>query len=216
MTFSKAKATILYMNVSDTIMPTIPHDPDIKPLPQLGQLSPAELTPWIETILFASDKPLSLKKMQKDLGETVDVQQLQEALSLLADEIAQSSRPYELVEIARGYQLLTKSYYAPVLQELSKPVNKKDLSPAVLETLSIIAYKQPITRQDLENIRGVGCGQNVRRLMELKLTKVVGRAPSLGSPLLYGTTDEFLHIFGLKTVQELPDSSEMAPEDTNT
>ncbi len=195
------------MNSLDAINPL--NEQNNNQLPLLENLNAVELCPWIETILFASDKPQSLKQITKNLGGKINPQVLCDAIELLADEINNSSRPYELIEIAKGFQLLTKSCYAPVLQELSKPVNKKDLTPAVLETLSIVAYKQPITRQDLENIRGVGCGQNVRRLMELKLVKVIGRAQSLGSPLLYGTTDEFLQLFGLKNTKELPDSVEI-------
>ena len=118
-------------------------------------------------------------------------------------------RSFQIEEIAGGYQLFTKPEYYEWVAKLRKKSGETKLSQASLETLAIIAYKQPILRADLESIRGVQSGQIIRLLMEKDLVKVIGRDESLGHPLLYGTTKKFLEYFGLKDLQDLPKIEEL-------
>jgi segregation and condensation protein B len=107
--------------------------------------------------------------------------------------------------LAGGWQLLTIQQFAPLLARLHTDRQQTRLSQAALETLSIVAYRQPIMRAEIEAIRGVACGEVLRSLMERRLIKITGRAEELGRPMLYGTTNEFLKVFGLSSVDDLPD-----------
>jgi segregation and condensation protein B len=110
----------------------------------------------------------------------------------------------EIVELAGGYQLVTRRQYFPWLVRLRQSAGEPKLTPALLETLAIIAYRQPIMRADLEAIRGVHCGDALRDLMERGFVKIAGRHDSLGRPILYGTSRRFLQLFGLRDLGELP------------
>ena len=115
-----------------------------------------------------------------------------------------SDRAFRAEHVAGGWQLMTRPEYAPLLEHQHRQKQEFRLSQAALETLSIIAYRQPVMRAEIEAIRGVACGEVVRGLMERRLVKVAGRAEQLGRPLLYGTTPQFLKVFGLAATDELP------------
>jgi segregation and condensation protein B len=169
---------------------------------------PADIKRVLEALLFASDAPLTPAKL-RDVLPRVSAQAVKEAAAQLKEEYAQGGHAFELVEIAEGYQLLTKPEHDEWIARLRKAKGPTKLSGAALETLAIVAYKQPIRRVDIEAIRGVQSGELVRALMERGLVRIAGRADQPGSPLLYGTTKEFLDVVGLKSLDELPKPEEV-------
>ncbi|HYF03449.1 MAG TPA: SMC-Scp complex subunit ScpB [Patescibacteria group bacterium] len=124
-------------------------------------------------------------------------------------ELENSNRPYRIVKIAGGYQFATTAQHGEIIQKLIKSKSRKRLSQAALETLAIIAYRQPITKPEIEAIRGVSSSEVVNSLIEKNLVAIAGRSESIGKPLLYGTTEDFLKIFGLHTINDLPKIREL-------
>ena len=167
-----------------------------------------EIKPIIESLIFAAEEPITLRKLVDIIGD-IDSAQVLEAVAQLKNDYDTQGRSFQIEEIAGGYQLFTKPEYYEWIAKLRKKSGETKLSQAALETLAIIAYKQPILRADLESIRGVQSGQIIRLLMEKDLVKVVGRDESLGHPLLYGTTKRFLEYFGLKDLKDLPNIEEL-------
>ena len=167
-----------------------------------------EIKPIVESLVFAAEEPITLRKLT-DIIEGADSAQIQEAILQLKTDYDAQGRSFKSEEIAGGYQLFTKPDYYEWIAKLRKKSGETKLSQAALETLAIIAYKQPILRANLESIRGVQSGQIIRLLMEKDLVKVVGRDESLGHPLLYGTTRKFLEYFGLKDMKDLPKIEEL-------
>ncbi|MFA5794037.1 MAG: SMC-Scp complex subunit ScpB [Candidatus Brocadiia bacterium] len=164
----------------------------------------------IEALLFASDKPLDIKKLKYILGGNVTDEQVKQTIQELKTEYESTPRAFTVFEIANGYQLRTKTDYQPYLVKLKESRSEGVLSNAALETLSIIAYKQPIARAEIEAIRGVDSSAIVRGLMDKKLVKISGRAEELGRPILYGTTNNFLELLGLGSIKDLPKPIELA------
>ena len=162
----------------------------------------------LEAALFSNDGPISLHKLG-DIFEESTAGEIKQALTELRGDYAQSAHAFTLEEIAGGFQLLTRPEYADIIGRLKKAKTEKKLSAAGLETLAIIAYKQPIKRVDIEAIRGAQSGELVRALMERNLVRITGRDEVPGSPLLYGTTKDFLDTFGLKSVEDLPRPEEV-------
>lgn len=156
----------------------------------------------IEGLLFAAQEPLSLARIQSIL-EGVQKAVVRQALQELATEYVESERAFRLEEVAGGYQLRTLPELAPWLRRLRREPAPK-LSQASMETLAVIAYRQPVTRAEVEYIRGVDCGGVLRGLLEKGLLKILGRKDVPGRPLLYGTTRRFLELFGLKDLSSLP------------
>jgi len=156
----------------------------------------------IEAVLFASDEPLTPAR----LGTIVEtgVKQVREHIKNLNDKYEINKNAFRIEQIAGGYQMLTLSPYNHWLNKLLRVRSDSKLSPAALETLAIIAYKQPVIRADIESIRGVAVGEIVRALCYKGLVKIVGRAEVLGRPMLYGTTRKFLEVFGLNSLKDLP------------
>jgi len=159
----------------------------------------------IEALLFSTDAPLSLGKLAETTGldSTKPVKLCIEQLNKSYEE---RQAAYRIEERASGFQLLTLPQYAEYVERLVRKKDEGRLTPAALETLAIIAYKQPILRVDIEAIRGVACGEVLRSLMEHNMVKIVGRAEIIGRPMLYGTTRYFLEVFGLSSVRDLPKS----------
>ncbi len=157
----------------------------------------------LEAILFSSDVPLSGGKLAQTVGldSTKPVKQAIEELNAIYQ---QREAAYRIEERAGGYQILTLPQYAEYVQRLMRKRDEGKLTPAALEALAIVAYKQPILRVDVETIRGVACGEVLRTLMEYNLVKIVGRAEEVGRPMLYGTTKHFLEVFGLASLKDLP------------
>jgi segregation and condensation protein B len=176
---------------------------------ECGSDSENELTveSVIEAVLFASDEPLSAERLA-NIVET-GVRQVRQHIQTLNDKYQASNNAFRIEQIAGGYQMLTLSPYKGWLEKLSRSRSDSKLSPAALETLAIIAYKQPVMRADIEAIRGVAAGELIRGLMYKGLVKIVGRAEVLGRPMLYGTTKKFLEIFGLNSLKDLPKAEEL-------
>ncbi len=159
----------------------------------------------IEALLFVSDKPLLTREIRavvkEDLPENV---KLEDILQQMQQEYIQLDRAFELKFVADGWTFATKPQYSPWIKILLKERTILKLSPSAMEVLAIIAYKQPITRADIGNIRGVDPGSIIDTLTDRKFIKIVGRKETLGRPLLYGTTQDFLRHFGLSHLSELP------------
>lgn len=137
------------------------------------------------------------------------IQAVREAVEELNRQYDASGRAFRVMAVAGGFQVLTLPAFAPVVARLKGSRLQGRLTPAALETLAIIAYRQPLLRADLESIRGVACGEVLRGLMERRLVRIVGRADEVGRPMLYGTTREFLKVFGLSRLEDLPQSKDL-------
>jgi segregation and condensation protein B len=161
----------------------------------------------IEAVLFASDEPLSPARLA-DVVET-GTKQVRDHVEALNEKYRANKNAFRIEQIAGGYQMLTLSPYNHWLRKLLRARSDSKLSPAALETLAIIAYKQPVIRADIEAIRGVAAGEVIRSLMYKGLVKIVGRAEVLGRPMLYGTTKKFLEVFGLNSLKDLPKVEEL-------
>jgi len=161
----------------------------------------------LESLLFATHHPLTAGRLAEllDLPSTKPVRK---AIRDLNDQYESTGRSFRVEQVAGGFQLLTLPQFGPLLNRLHQKEIDAKLSKAALETLAIVAYKQPILRADIEAIRGCACGETIRSLMEKHLVKIVGRAEEPGRPILYGTTKRFLEIFGLNSLKDLPQSED--------
>jgi len=165
-------------------------------------LDPSELRGALEAILFSVAEPLPIRTLSELLGASVH--EVRAAVEDLRMEYIDGSRAFRLEDIAGGVQILTLSRFDPWIRRLRDKERDSRLSAASLESLAVIAYKQPISKADLEAIRGVGCGPTLKTLLEKGLILIAGRGEGLGKPLLYGTTRRFLESFGISSVRELP------------
>ena len=161
----------------------------------------------LESLLFVAQDPLSIDRLKKIL-ESVDGRTLRQILNELAAEYDARNSGFYLREVAGGFQLRSRPEYNPWIKRLIQP-NAPRLSKPALETLAIVAYKQPIIRSDVEHIRGVDCGGILRMLLERNLVRVLGRKEIPGRPLIYGTTKLFLEVFDLKDLKDLPSPKEI-------
>ena len=162
----------------------------------------------IESLIFVADAPVSFSEIIKCLEETFETrfreEEVRAAIGQLHERYASEVFAFEIAEIAGGFQFLTKPAYHNTVGTYLKQSTRRRLSRAALETLSIIAYKQPVTKSDLEKIRGVNCDYSLQKLLEKDLVSIVGRSNGPGRPLFYGTSDKFMDYFGLKDLSELP------------
>lgn len=165
-------------------------------------------TQIIEALLFASDAPLSAADLARG-EEDLDEAGVDDAVAQLRAQYEEQGRAFQVYEIAGGYQLLTRPEYSPHLERFETVPRNARLSGASLEVLAIVAYRQPIGRSEVEEIRGVGSSHVLRTLQELELIDVVGRGEGLGRPLLYGTTQRFLDHFGFASLEDLPKPDEL-------
>lgn len=168
----------------------------------------------IETVIFMSDKPVAINKIKALIDEDMPLRVIHESLTRLQEEYESRHHGLRLVEVAEGYQFRTKATYSKYVQDLFK-VNSLVLSPTALEVLAIIAYKQPVSKTEVDKIRGVDSGHIVRGLMDKRLVRVVGRSNEMGRPVLYGTTPEFLEVFNLANLDELPPEHELEEQIEN-
>lgn len=162
-----------------------------------------EIKAIMEALIFVSGEPITLNRI-KDVIDGADKKTIETLASELKDEFNREHNGLQLVEVANGYQLTTRPEYALWIKKLNKIKLASKLSKPALETLAIIAYKQPIIRPEIEKIRGVDSGGVIKTLLERKIIKIVGRMDIVGKPILYGTTPEFLQYFGLKDLSDLP------------
>lgn len=172
-----------------------------------------ELKRVLEAILFASEKPLSAQELKEAFENEPSITQIEESLDELGQDYQSQNRGFMLIQIAGGHQIVTDPRFSIYLKRFYQAREKKKLSQVVLETLSIIAYRQPATRADIEFIRGVNVDNAVRTLMDRGLVKIVGRKEVPGRPMLFGTTKEFLDHFGLGSLKELPALAEFTEKD---
>ena len=173
----------------------------------------------IESLLFAAGQPLSADEIAETLTHTFDTPITTEAVELaIQQSIAayQEPRwPFEVVAVGSGYQFLTKPAYHGVVATFLRQNTRKRLSQAALETLAIIAYKQPISKGEAEQIRGVNCDYSIQKLLDKDLIAIIGRSDGPGRPLLYGTTDKFMQYFGIRSVDDLPKPKEFAEPESS-
>ncbi|MGB3799683.1 MAG: SMC-Scp complex subunit ScpB [Lewinella sp.] len=173
----------------------------------------------IEALIFAAPQPISLEELRSVLRESVGAEfndeSLLEGITELRQRYDHAEHSFEVVAIAGGYQFMTKGAYHQTIGTHLRQQSTKKLSRSALETLSIIAYKQPVTRSDLEKIRGVSCDYAIQKLLEKELVTITGRAESVGKPLLYGVTEKFMDYFGIRSMNDLPQPKEFKlPENT--
>ena len=161
----------------------------------------------LEAVLFASDEALTPARLANIIE--VDTRQVRRHIKELNAKYKANNNAFRIERIAGGFQMLTLSPYNHWLRKLLRARSDNKLSPAALETLAIIAYKQPIIRADIEAIRGVAAGEVIRSLMYKGLVRIVGRAEVIGRPMLYGTTKKFLEVFGLNSIKDLPKVEEL-------
>lgn len=175
----------------------------------LPQPEPASLVPILEAVLFAAPSPLATPALKKVFGDEVLWEVIKTALGILEDQTRAEGRGILLCEVAGGWQFLSREEYFPYVQRIARTKSEERLSPAAIETLAIVAYKQPVTRAEVDAVRGVSSGSLIRTLMDRKLVRVAGRAEVPGSPFQYGTTKRFLEHFGLRSPRDLPDPKEL-------
>lgn len=168
-----------------------------------------ELKKKVEVLLFVHNRPISTKELISIIGDSADKTGVEVCLKQIARELDLADKPYSLESLAGGWQFLTRSEFAPLLKQLNEVQKNETLTKAQLETLAVVAYSQPITKFDIESIRGVGCGPVLKVLQERDYIRVVGRADKLGAPVLYGSTKHFLNVFGLNDPQELPERDDI-------
>jgi segregation and condensation protein B len=162
----------------------------------------------LEAVLLLAREPLSLRKLAQSANLT-DGTEARTLLTELRQCYDARGCAFGVEQLAGGYQLMTRPKFAPWLRPLAPAEQEIRLSPPTLETLSVVAYRQPVLRSEVEAIRGVACGEILRQLMDRDLLRIVGRSEELGRPLWYGTTKRFLHVFGLSNLEQLPMAAEL-------
>lgn len=163
-----------------------------------------ELKGIAEALLIATPEPLTEARFRACFDENESIIPLKDIMDALAEEYEKSERAYLIKEVAGGYQIVTRAEFEPYVQGLFSKSGKLRLSQAALETLAIVCYKQPVTRNEIEAIRGVSSDSSIRTLLDRKLLEIRGREDGPGRALLYRTSTEFLQYFGLNSVKDLP------------
>lgn len=171
---------------------------------------------FVEALIFASEKSISIEEiiwvMLEILGEELVPEEIQAIIEKIRTKYNSMELAVELVNVNGGYQFLTRKEYYPVINQLQIHRSKKKLSQAALETLAIIAYKQPITKLEMEQIRGVNCDYTVQKLLEKELISISGKASTVGKPLLYTTSNIFMEYFGINSTEDLPQLNDLNAE----
>lgn len=171
----------------------------------------------IEALIFCSPNPLGEDEILKCLEEMFEAEipttDISEALIQLKKKYSNEEFSFALEKVGGGFQFLTKPAYQTSIGILLRQQSKKRLSTAQLETLSIIAYKQPVTKGDIEQIRGVNSDYSVQKLLDKELVEIKGKSDGLGRPILYGTSDKFMEYFGINSIQDLPQPKDFAKQD---
>ncbi|MDB4920488.1 SMC-Scp complex subunit ScpB [Mucilaginibacter sp.] len=174
---------------------------------------------YIEALVFASEQSIRVEEimycLQASFERDFSIDEVTESLANIKNKYANENLAIELVYLNNGYQFLTKKNYHPVISLLQLQRSKKKLSQAALETLAIIAYKQPVTKTDVEQIRGVNCDYSIQKLLEKELIAINGKSEALGKPILYGTSPLFMDYFGINTIEELPHIKELTDNSTS-
>jgi segregation and condensation protein B len=177
----------------------------------------SDLIPHIEALIFSSDKPLTsmeiLELLDNSMEEKIEAEPVEKAIEAIVEKYGSDFYPFEVKMVGGGWQFLTKKEFHKTVAQLNGDKFLKRLSAAALETLAIIAYKQPITKGEIEAIRGVNCDYTVQRLLEKELIIISGRNETApGQPLLYSTSKNFMDYFGINSPEELPKLKEVNPD----
>lgn len=171
----------------------------------------------IEALIFASEQPVKLSEIKEALDVAFDLESNEEDLQIqltqIIEKYQQAAYPFEVKKIAGGYHFFTKPIYHTVIGSLLKQKTNKRLSRSALETLSIVAYKQPLPKSEVEKIRGVSSDYSIHKLLEKELIEIVGRSEGPGKPLLYGTSSRFMDYFGINELGDLPKLREFKVSD---
>ncbi|HVT84112.1 MAG TPA: SMC-Scp complex subunit ScpB [Chitinophagaceae bacterium] len=180
-------------------------------------MNTSDLIPHIEALIFSSDKPLTTAEITELLDnaieENISAEQVEKAIEAIVEKYSSDFYPFEVTMLGGGWQFLTKKEFHKTIAQLNGDKFLKRLSAAALETLAIIAYKQPITKGEIEAIRGVNCDYTVQRLLEKELIIISGRNETApGQPLLYSTSKNFMDYFGINSPEELPKLKEVNPD----
>jgi segregation and condensation protein B len=174
---------------------------------------------YTEALVFASEQSIRIEEilycLQAAFERDFTDDEVKACLEKIKTKYQAENLAIELVNINNGYQFLTKKTYHPVISLLQLQRSKKKLSQAALETLAIIAYKQPVTKTEVEQIRGVNCDYSIQKLLEKELIAINGKSESLGKPILYGTSALFMDYFGINNIQELPHIKELTDSSTS-
>jgi segregation and condensation protein B len=174
---------------------------------------------YIEALIFASENSIRLEEitycLQLSFDQDFSEAEVKAAIQSIKQKYDAPNFAMHLVHISNGYQFLTKPHYHAVIKQLQIQRSKKKLSQAALETLAIIAYQQPVTKLDVEQIRGVNCDYSVQKLLEKELIVIAGKAESVGKPILYATSQFFMDYFGINSIKELPQLKELTTADSS-
>lgn len=168
----------------------------------------------IEGVLFAAGDAVDVEKLSDILD--IDTKSTRAIVTALADKYDREMRGIQIIRLEDSYQMCTRRDYQEYISKLVEPRRSQSLSNAAMEVLAIVAYKQPVTRAVIEQIRGVSCDTLVNKLLEKNFIEEVGRLDTPGRPMLFGTTEEFLRCFGIESLAELPDFEEENPEDATS
>ena len=170
------------------------------------------LAQHIESLIFTASQPIALKEIQACLEEALETafpeEDILAAIEQLKARYEEPAYAFEINEIAEGYQFLSKPAFHPTIGVYLRQTTRRRLSQAAMETLSIIAYKQPVSKTEMEKMRGVSCDYSLQKLLERELVAILGRDEGPGRPLLYGTSSKFMDYFGLKNLRDLPKPKE--------
>jgi len=168
---------------------------------------------YIEALVFASEQSIRIEEilycLQAAFERDFTTEEINTSLTNIKNKYLADNFAIELTHVNNGYQFLTKKTYHPVISLLQLQRSKKKLSQAALETLAIIAYKQPVTKTEVEQIRGVNCDYSIQKLLEKELIAINGKSDALGKPILYGTSSLFMDYFGINNIEELPHIKEL-------
>lgn len=174
---------------------------------------------YVEALIFASENSIRLEEimycLQLSFEHDFAESEIKAAIQNIKQKYEAPNFAIELVNINNGYQFLTKKDYHVIIKQLQIQRSKKKLSQAALETLAIIAYQQPVTKLDIEQIRGVNCDYSIQKLLEKELIAIAGKAESVGRPIIYNTSEFFMDYFGINNLNELPQLKELTPDNSS-
>jgi segregation and condensation protein B len=174
---------------------------------------------YMEALIFASEQSIRIEEiiycLQSAFERDFTADEINAGINNIQHKYDNENLAIELVKLNNGYQFLTKKKFHPVISLLQLQRSKKKLSQAALETLAIVAYKQPVTKTDVEQIRGVNCDYSIQKLLEKELIAIIGKAEAVGKPILYGTSPLFMDYFGINSIKELPHIKELTDNSTS-
>ena len=173
----------------------------------------------IESLIFCSPKPIKVNDIIKAFSESektkYDESKIKKTIDKLIDKYNSKEYSFEIIESGGGYQFLTKNIFSRLNEILLKQQSRRRLSISALETLSIIAYKQPVTKSEIEKIRGVNCDYTIQKLLDKELISIIGKSDKVGRPLIYSTSDQFMDYFGINSLDQLPTIKDFQKEENS-